>query len=188
MGETSGNKKKEQIEKRLQREAFILLDNADQILSDVDAGDFCQQISERSFPTFEKSEVEVGPLLGVGGFCMVYEVEKFILNENKEDEQAGTLSLAEPAPKEEDAEADDENTEESETLDLDNHADGEDHHYHVESARKFMSDNVRRNEDARYAIKRLHKKLNPFERARGKLDLVIEVKFLSRLWHPNISK
>jgi hypothetical protein len=186
MGETTINKKKEKIEKQLQREAYILLENSEQILADVDACDFSQKVSERSFPKFDTSEIELGPLLGVGGFCMVYEIEKFVLKDNEEEEQAEGSSSAEP--KEDAAATDGKKTEVSEPLDLDNHADGEHHHYHVESARKIMSDNVRRAEDARYAIKRLHKKLNPFERARGRLDLAIEVKFLSRLWHPNISK
>lgn len=182
MGKTSGNKKQEERDKLYQAEAFRLLDTADQTLSEVEACDFCQKVSARSFPKFEKDEVELGPLLGVGGFCMVYEIETFRLKEDDE-EQADAKSTGDSA-----ADGINKIKEPSEDMDLDNHADGEHHHYEVDMARKLMSNNVRRNEDARYAIKRLHKKLNPFERARGKLDLAIEVKFLSRLWHPNISK
>jgi hypothetical protein len=41
---------------------------------------------------------------------------------------------------------------------------------------------------ARYAIKRLRPDLNKLEYARGALDLAIEIKYMSLLWHPNIVK
>lgn len=63
----------------------------------------------------------------------------------------------------------------------------EETHYNVSEARQYMYDNVRReNGHARYAVKRLHRSLNGLERARGMIDLAIEAKFLSTLWHPNI--
>ena len=41
---------------------------------------------------------------------------------------------------------------------------------------------------SRYALKRLHEELTELERARGIVDLAIEAKYLSVVWHPNIIK
>lgn len=41
---------------------------------------------------------------------------------------------------------------------------------------------------ARYAIKRLEGDLSDIDRARGAVDLAIEIKLVSTLWYPNISK
>jgi hypothetical protein len=38
----------------------------------------------RVYPAFDKDEVVVGPLLGVGGFCSVYQVETFCLKDGEE--------------------------------------------------------------------------------------------------------
>jgi hypothetical protein len=40
---------------------------------------------------------------------------------------------------------------------------------------------------SRYALKRLQKGLTTIERSRGMLDLALEAKYLSIVWHPNIS-
>lgn len=61
-------------------------------------------------------------------------------------------------------------------------------HYDVKKARHFMAERCLRNGRARYAIKRLHGDLTPVEKARGMIDLAIEAKYLSMVWHPNISK
>jgi hypothetical protein len=61
-------------------------------------------------------------------------------------------------------------------------------HYNIKTAKSFMAANVRRNGDARYAIKRLHADLNNMEQAWGMNDLAMETKFLSSLDHPNIIK
>jgi hypothetical protein len=64
----------------------------------------------------------------------------------------------------------------------------DDSHYDVKDARFMMSKQVRRKGSARYAIKKLHSDLNDLERARGMIDMALEVKYLSVLWHPNIGK
>jgi hypothetical protein len=46
---------------------------------------------------------------------------------------------------------------------------------------------VTKNGYARYALKRLHNDLTELERARGMVDLAVEAKYLSLVWHPNIS-
>lgn len=61
-------------------------------------------------------------------------------------------------------------------------------HYDLKKARHFMAKRCMRKGTARYALKRLHGCLTPIERARGMLDLAMEAKYLSVVWHPNISK
>lgn len=61
-------------------------------------------------------------------------------------------------------------------------------HYDLKKARHFMAKRCIRKGTARYALKRLHGCLSPIERARGMLDLAMEAKYLSVVWHPNISK
>lgn len=60
-------------------------------------------------------------------------------------------------------------------------------HYDVEKARELMTSRVTKNGYARYALKRLHNDLTELERARGMVDLAVEAKYLSLVWHPNIS-
>lgn len=62
-------------------------------------------------------------------------------------------------------------------------------HYAVNMARQIMAKRCLRNGDqARYAMKHLQglDDLMPLERARGRVDLAIEVKYLRALNHPNI--
>lgn len=62
-------------------------------------------------------------------------------------------------------------------------------HYEISKARHVMSRRAVRNGVSRYAIKRLHcSDLNELEKARGMVDLAMEAKYLSVVWHPNISK
>lgn len=63
----------------------------------------------------------------------------------------------------------------------------DDSHYDIREARTVLSKQVRRGKTARYAIKLLHRDLNDLERTRGMIDMALEVKYLSVLWHPNIS-
>jgi hypothetical protein len=61
-------------------------------------------------------------------------------------------------------------------------------HYDVEKARHYMEKRcLRHGTTARYALKLLHNDLSPVERARGMIDLAVEAKYLSVVWHPNIS-
>ena len=63
-----------------------------------------------------------------------------------------------------------------------------DFHYDVTKARHLMEKRAIRSGKARYALKRLHSDLTALERARGMIDLAVEAKYLSIVWHPNISK
>ena len=64
----------------------------------------------------------------------------------------------------------------------------DDFHYEVGRARHLMARRCIRRGRARYALKRLHSDLTALERARGMIDLAVEAKYLSIVWHPNISK
>jgi hypothetical protein len=61
-------------------------------------------------------------------------------------------------------------------------------HYDIKKARLLMGQRCTRKGTARYALKRLHGALSATERARGMIDLAVEAKYLSVVWHPNISE
>lgn len=170
------------VEQKQRAAAKELLENADETLAKVDASEFCKRWPMRDYPLFQESEIEIGPVLGIGGFCVVYEVEKFKLN----DEISTTNEAKDPIEPEDDSTTP--NTIPSSKHPLDDNESGEHHHYVASTARNLMANNVLRNgRDARYAIKRLDAEhLSELELARGMIDLAIETKFLSRLWHPNI--
>jgi hypothetical protein len=60
-------------------------------------------------------------------------------------------------------------------------------HYDVREAKQVMAKRAIKGGRGRYAIKRLHNDLSELERARGMIDLAVEAKYLSTVWHPNIS-
>jgi hypothetical protein len=131
-------------------------------------------INRRDFPQFDASEVTVGDLLGIGGFSSVKEVSNISVDDHEKEEDSNKeRNMA------------DEKAEISPSDAL-----GADHeqHYEVSTARAFMSKYCRRLGSARYAIKRLKPELDQVQRARGSLDLAIEIKYLRVFWHPNIGK
>lgn len=187
-GKASNEKAKQDIdaERKAVRE---LMSTVDAALSAVDASDFCKEHSQkRDYPLFDASEIATGPLLGYGTYGVVWEVEDFLLQDKQNEETAKTDQEA--------ADLDDIVHAEAlaaaigETKNITNGADRdvEEHgHYHVGTARAFMKANVLRNgTDARYAIKVLREDLSDLRRTRGMIDMVVETKLLSRIWHPNI--
>jgi pyruvate/2-oxoglutarate dehydrogenase complex dihydrolipoamide acyltransferase (E2) component len=60
-------------------------------------------------------------------------------------------------------------------------------HYDVREAKEVMLRRAIKCGRGRYALKRLHDDLSVLERARGMIDLAVEAKYLSTVWHPNIS-
>lgn len=176
---------------RAQRKAVKdLLHDAAKIVASVDESDFSKKHTvSREFPEFQHTEILAGPILGEGGFGVVLEVEKIQLK-GQEQQSAAPAAAAAAAPittnqngknvKFEQQEFNKEEEERDRQL--------EKEHYDVHHARTLMATIQRRQgTDARYAIKRLHSDLSDLERARGMIDLAIETKVLSRLWHPNIS-
>jgi hypothetical protein len=220
-GETPQSRRQKEIEATRK-----LLAEASNLLKEVDDSEILRNARERLYPTFDRSEIKFGPLLGVGGFGIVFEIKDINLKiptEVKVEPHPTTTSSADAAT----ATATTTNaiseskggssvkggsgltahvrqdSEESPSIaittiafnnDL-NHvavklpsgsATQDDAHYDVRIARKHMAQMVRRNGDARYAVKRLHRDLTDLERARGMIDLAIEAKYLSVIWHPNI--
>ena len=239
--------KPESTTKQQTRAAKKLLAQASDLLEEVDSSYLILHQKRQShqpqgldqYPTFHAKEVRVGKLLGVGGFCKVFQVSDFDLSESETTLQNETtkprdndkpLTVESPDTNttqssndhhhnnpqtppltvvsnglltkiEEETPTDDSHTNPKELVRKKGHDDQDDdndstdegtgqihhHHYDVKGARQFMKEHVKRNGDARYAIKRLHKDLTQLERVRGMIDLALEAKFLSALWHPNIS-
>jgi hypothetical protein len=155
----------EQPIKTLQEKARRVLDKATEALRDIEKSYIFQKSSaeSRDFPHFDSSEIEIGNLLGKGGFSGVKELSKITVN--GDDITYST--------------------------DEDHHEDqGKDHeeHYDVGTAKKLMAKHSQRLGSARYAVKRLKPDLDEFQEARGALDLAIEIKFMSAFWHPNIGR
>jgi hypothetical protein len=155
----------EQPKKTLQEKARRVLDKAPEALRDIEKSYIFQKSSAklREFPHFDSSEIEIGNLLGKGGFSGVKEVSTIAVKE-------------------------DDNTY---STDEGHHEDqGKDHeeHYDVCTAKNLMAKHCQRLGSARYAVKRLKSDLDEFQGARGALDLAIEIKFMSAFWHPNIGR
>jgi hypothetical protein len=236
-----------------------LLADAQTLLDQVDNSRTMRMLAKRDYPTFDRNEFSVGPVLGTGGFGIVFEVESFKLKprcattkevdkkecadgKNVHKQSSGDLSM--DCVNDENSTDIDKDTNEKSAIngytEDGNHSESKDEqlssndtgkvasndeikprgsivafaekypsenaasntnwmseiedgleddtHYHVDHARQFMADNVRRNGDARYAFKRLHREMRELDRTRGMIDLAIEAKFLSVLWHPNIGK
>ena len=149
-----------------------LLDKAPGILSDVDDAYIFKHYPAREIPSFEPFELKFGPILGVGGFCVVREVYEINLKsatakkkESKDDKKAAAAAKSIP----------------HDSL-------IEEDHYDILTAREHMATNFRRNGDARYAVKYLREDMDKLENARGKIDLAIEAKYLSVISHPNLIK
>lgn len=147
------------------KKAKEILDAAEETLRSVDHSHVFMTNESREFPLFESSEIVFGALLGKGGFSSVHEVDQVVLLE----------TLPEGAIDQPDKSLPKSNTEHF-------------NHYDVVTARDFMSKHCIRNGSARYAIKKLKEDLGEVDRARGAVDLAIEIKFLTTIWHPNISE
>lgn len=209
-----------------------LIAQAEDLLGAVDESYFMMDKTPREYPKFNRNEVVFGPVLGVGGFGIVFEVGKFALRVPEEvdiqlldqetSKQEASSETSENRSNMNPEEVKDESGYQDATIRPNGtvasdqshttaatstgaHADDMDHsqmrglkmlsfisddeiHYDLSSARRHMYENARRSRDARYAVKRLHRDLNDFERTRGMIDLAIEAKFMSTLWHPNIGK
>lgn len=155
-----------------------LLSRADKILQSVDESYIIKERGQhpRPMPRFNHSEIELGRTLGVGGFGIVSEITAFELEH--EDE------------KEEKAEEEEHNNNgdggDKIIVEMPNELYEDDDHYDIEKARGLMKKRCLRKGVTRYAIKRLHDHMTELEKARGMIDLAVEAKYLSVVWHPNI--
>lgn len=162
--------KEESAKQSLKEKAQAVYDQAPETLKNYESAYIFSSgtATRREFPKYDASEIKSGDLLGSGGFSAVREVLEIEL---KDDDQ--TYDVDEEKKKEK----------LSDVLGHDHN-----HHYDVSTARTYMAKHTQRHGSARYAIKRLKDDLDEFERARGVLDLAIEVKLMSAFWHPNIGK
>ena len=165
---------------------------ADETLRKIDQSFLVTQHQPRDFPQFTMNELTLGSLLGKGGFSDVSEVVNIQIPES-----VAVASLPVAPPKDDDDHANDPILIPRHSIDPqaqaqhepleDHHENDPDDHIDLSIARSFMSKYCLRQGSARYAIKRLKSDLSDIDRARGAVDLAIEIKFLSTLWHPNIS-
>lgn len=137
------------------------------------ASDIFDEEAEQALPKFKKSELNLGRVLGRGGFCVVNEIRKFKLEANSPLDQNHTA----------DGVIIDEEEDEFGELRYDGGV--------LVQDRKFISRRcLRQGKHARYAIKTLSDEcLNDAERfVGGVIDLAVESRFLSVIRHPNIIK
>ena len=151
-----------------------ILKQADTILKKVDEAYIFTASGQqaREFPKFQGSEMKMGPLLGIGGFSGVFEITEIILKQKAEE------------VKEEKPDSPCEG--EGPFIENTTKPTADEDHYDIANARDIMANRCIRFGSSRYALKLLRPDLNELERVRGMLDLAIEIKLLSILWHPNI--
>jgi hypothetical protein len=180
-----------------------VLQKADKILASADEAYIITNRNHvpRSMPTFRPEEISLGKILGTGGFGIVNEITKFTLDPV---ESSPENPAAHPVEEAGVSEGDGCRRRDDDGDDKDNYPVGRDGgaitdlaalspndthvHYDVGNARHLMENRCQRNGVPRYALKRLHNNLSSVERARGMVDLAVESKYLSVVWHPNISK
>ena len=193
----NNNNKKKTVDEQIQD----LKNNADSMLAELDRAAVFRRETPKDFPSFDHAEIDTGPLLGKGGFSDVFEVSTIMVtrrpddhdNNNDDDDDddnaiaAVTEALA-TTDDDTDAAAAILGEEEEIIQKFRNGGDADDDHYEFQTARFHMSTRCLRFGSARYAIKRLRQDLSNLDRERGMLDLAIEIRFFSVLWHPNIVK
>lgn len=181
-----------------------LLMRADKILKDVDEAYIIinRGHHQRAMPTFRPEELSLGKTLGTGGFGIVSEISKFTLDpeptplqetdisDTKSDDGSQADNPQQPNQLQKSLSSEEiipgsyvEVIDQAEEFFMNDHV-----HYDVRKARHFMANRCLRQGKARYALKRLHASLTPVEKVRGMIDLAVEAKYLSMVWHPNISK
>ena len=123
--------------------------------------------AEDRIPKFKMSELNLGKVLGRGGFCVVNEITKITLSENNNNGENGKKDGA------------------------NNKLDDEHQIFNIVQDRNFMASHcIRSGRDYRYALKILQESSykDPHTFVSGVVDLAIESRFLSVVRHPNIIK
>jgi len=153
-------------------EASLLKRAKEVVAEKSQASEIFDEEAEKSLPRFKKSELDVGRVLGRGGFCVVNEIQNFVLEANSPLDHTSN----------EDGIIDEEEDEFGE-LRYDGGV--------VVQDRRFMSRRcLRQKKHARYAIKTLSDEClkDPERFTGGVIDLAVESRFLSVIRHPNIIK
>ena len=167
---------KEKAQKAETERLKELLQRANGILKELDESYIFQagHHEEHEFPKFQQKEIKLAKQLGRGGFCDVFEVGAIDLQPNDENKNKvvnkEVMDINDPP-----------------IVDAASQMHGEDEtHYEVTTAREYMATHCIREGDARYAIKILRRDISEFEQHRAMIDLAIEIKLFTVLWHPNI--
>lgn len=122
------------------------------------------------FPHYDLDELEIGKVLGRGGFCVVSDITKIKLRAN-----SANSSAAKPAPLKASSSASVDETSSN--------------HVNIVQNRDFMEQFcIRDGKDCRYAIKKLQETDDSQTFTNGVVDLVIEARVLANIRHPNIIK
>ena len=135
--------------------------------------DFFGNNPPKPLPTFQERELQLGEILGNGEYGMVFEVKGFVLDDDVENNnvKADQSKISRPSVYKGDLDEDDF------PVSLDN-----------KQIRKYMGENVLRNGNPRFAIKRVRPDLTDERKGNSAVDLAIEAKFLASLDHSNIIK
>jgi hypothetical protein len=164
----------------------------------------------RPLPTFHLEEVTLGKVLGTGGFGIVFEVQNFVETPESDAETGCAMEVSEDKKSSDSLlEINSDSSKDiaastgviqkkatprrrefsiTATKDEDFFSGNLHIHYDVRKAKRWMVLHALfSDQKPRYALKRLQIGLSPRERTRGMLDLAVEAKFLSIVWHPNIS-
>lgn len=167
-----------------------LLARADQYLAAVEDAFIIKERGHvvRPMPRFRAEEISLGKVLGTGGFGIVNEISKFTLDPDPPEQHSssvgsdveGQANGVANGPHPEESSKDPPKAEHAHDMHQD--------HDEMIRARHVMEKQAVKKGVCRYAIKRLHDDLTELERARGMVDLALEAKYLSVVWHPNISK
>jgi hypothetical protein len=187
-------------------------DRATAVLAAIDAAHIVQDRDHnpRQLPKFHLEEITLGKVLGTGGFGIVFEVQKFVETSESDAEADAAIDVSEDKKSSDslldynDGTSQDIATTNGEvpktgkqrrrevsisaTKDEEFFSGNLHIHYDVRKAKRWMVQHALfSDQKPRYALKRLQIGLSPRERTRGILDLAVEAKFLSIVWHPNIS-
>ena len=167
---------KEKAQKAETERLKELLQRANGILKELDESYIFQagHHEEHEFPKFQQKEIKLAKQLGRGGFCDVFEVGAIDLQPNDENKNKvvnkEVMDINDPP-----------------IVNAGSQMHGEDEtHYEVTTAREYMATHCIREGDARYAIKIIRRDISEFEQHRAMIDLAIEIKLFTVLWHPNI--
>lgn len=179
----------------LKKTAMLIVEDSykDSILFDADL--------EAKIPVFNLNEMQLGRILGRGGFCVVTEIEKVTLDEEEDDEKSpqasGSFLSRLKKPKTNDLVRTTSLADEKKSVNSEGRSINSEHRreFSISTSRlsrkrieKFSKKKAGR-KGGRFALKKVAYDLAGVSRVaylKGLVDLVIEAKFLSAIDHPNI--
>jgi len=144
---------------------------------------------ETKIPKFDISEIALGRILGQGAFCYVNEVNAVMLKEEVPME-SGIESRGFIFDVDGKAKKNAMKKKPKDYIEQDPHENINTSRRGIIQNRDFISSRCIRNGDARYAIKRLKEDilLDHDISVKGVVDLVLEMRILANVYHPNIIK